>query len=241
MELMNVDSRQSIFFGVHFLLAANWTADGKRALAFQKALMDEGVEFSESAASPKSLTLNRKEGSPLQIKVGSVGPQVSEIRISTPERPSYTSDPFCQEAEAICRAYTATWPSPAFQLLQCDATVRHLYSCGCHAFKYLWENRLGQDENDLRYLGGRPVLGGGLRLVLPRIAQWKDHVEVKIESFLGEAEKLFIETMFVWPEPFVASKADDFKPTWRLQTVDKYSSKEVCDFILKRAEQEDDK
>jgi hypothetical protein len=124
--------------------------------------------------------------------------------------------------------------------LQSDATARHLYSCDCHAFKYLWEDRLGQEERDLRYLGGRLVLGGGLRLVLPRIAHWKDHVEVKIESFLGESEKLFIETLFVWPEPKVVSKADEFGPTQCLQTVDSFASNEVCNFILRKTDKGDD-
>ena len=118
MSTLNIESKQSIFYNVHFLLAANWVADSKKLLDFQKALLDEGVEFTETAAGARSVVLNRKGSSPFQVKVGSVGPQVSEIAIATPERPSYGLKAFCQEAEAACRAYSKAWPSAQFQLLQ---------------------------------------------------------------------------------------------------------------------------
>jgi hypothetical protein len=233
MPIVNIQSKQSIFFGVHFLLVGEWGTDSKRLLDFQKALLDEGLEFSETGTGPRSFVLTRKESSAFQVKIGSVGPQVSEIKIVTPERPSHVLDPFCKEAEAVCRAYIKVWAGMPCQVLRCDATIRHLYSCNCHAFKHLWEDRLGQQEDDLKYLGGRPVLGGGLRLVLPRVNQWKDHVEVKIESFLGDPEKIFIETMFLWPDPFIVNTADGFNSTGRLKELEKYATHEVCDFLLK--------
>ncbi len=239
MSTLNIESRQSIFYGVHFLLAANWIADSKKLLDFQKSLLEEGLEFSETAAGTRSLTLSRKDSSPLQVKIGAIGPQVSEIRISTPERPSYTLELFCQEAEAVCQAYTKTWAAPQFQLLQSDAAIRHLYSCDCHAFEYLWEHRLGQQSSDFQYLDGRPVLGGGLRLVLPRTQELKDNVEIKIESFLNESQKLFIETLFVWPEPQVVSNAQEFSAAKRLQVVDAFACNQVCKFVLKKSDKED--
>jgi hypothetical protein len=63
-------------------------------------------------------------------------------------------------------------------------------------------------------------------------------VEVKIESFLEDQHKIFIETLFVWPTPSVLAKAEDFRPRGLLQSVEEYATNEVCDFLLKR-EKED--
>jgi hypothetical protein len=203
-------------------------------------MLDGGVEFAETSISLRSFVLTRKEPSAFQVKIGSVGPQVSEVKIVTPDRPNHTLDPFCKDAEAVCRAYMKVWAGGTpCQILSADATIRHLYSCDGHAFKHLWEDRLGQQEEDLKYLGGRKVLGGGLRLVLPRIDEWKDHVEIKIESFLGEPQKIFMETMFVWPDPFVATVASDLNPNGRLHDLEKYATHEVCDFLLKEKREDD--
>jgi hypothetical protein len=237
MASINIDSKQSIFFGVHFIVAGNWTADPKQFLHFQQELLKETLEFAETAVGPQSFLLLRKEPSALQVKVASLGPQVSEIRISTPARPVHGLDYFSEEAEAVCRAYEEVWGSAPCQIIRYDVGVRHLYSCECHAFQYLWENRLGQQQDDLKYLG-RPILGGGLRLVLPRTKEHAEDVEVKIESFLEDQRKMFVETLFVWPTPHLASKAEDFGPRKLLEAVDKYATNEVCDFLLKR-EKED--
>jgi hypothetical protein len=240
MSTINLESRESIFFGIHFIVASNWGADHKRFLDFQGALLGEGLEFYEIVAGQRNYTLTRREPSSLQVKVGSVGPQVSEIIIVTPARPNHTLEFFLKEAEAVCSAYLKVWAGSSMQVLQSDVTLRHLYSCDCHAFKYLWEERLGQQESDLQYLGGRPVLGGGLRLVLPRGNQWKENVEIKVESYFGEPQKVFIETLFIWPEPRPIVKATDFNATELLTTVEKYATGDVCNFLLKPQKGDDD-
>ncbi len=240
MATVNIQSKQSIFFGVHFIVAGNWVPDAKQFLRFQEELLEETLEFTETNVGPRRFSLLRREPSGFQVQVASLGPQVSELRISTPARPVHGIDYFCKEAEAVCRAYAEIWEKTPCQVVNCDAAIRHLYSCECHAFKYLWENRLGQEESDFKkYLGGRPILGGGLRFVLPPIKHWKESVEIKIESFLEDQSKIFIETLFVWPTPYIASKAEDFGPTKLLQSVEKYATNEVCNFFLKH-EKEDE-
>jgi hypothetical protein len=51
------------------------------------------------------------------------------------------------------------------------------------------------------------VLGGGLRLVMPPVKEGAEpvQIEIKIESFFRESQKLFIETFFVWPQPSALS------------------------------------
>jgi hypothetical protein len=238
MPAINIDTRQSIYFGVHFIVASNWTPDPKQFLAYQQELLKETLEFSETTVGPRSLSLLRKEQSPFQVKLASLGPQVAEIRIATPTRAIHTLDPFCEEAEAVCRAYAQVWLNVPCQILTADATIRHLYSCDCHAFQYLWENRLEQEGSDFHKYLGRPVLGGGLRLVLPGTQQSRENIEVKIESYLEEQTKIYLETVFAWPTSRVAGKAEEFGPTELLRSVEKYATNEVCDFLLKR-EKED--
>lgn len=171
--------------------------------------------------------------------MASLGPDVSNVLV-TSVKPAYNLELFIKEADAVYEAYRQTWiESRLCQIVRCDATIRHLYSCSEHAFKYLWEMRLGQKEDDFRYLGGRPILGGGLRLVVP-ITKEPDpaHIEVKIESFLEETKEMFIETQFVWPQPRLLQASDKFDPGRRLNAVEQYAIKQVCDFILKPKEEE---
>lgn len=236
---LNCESRQSIYFGINYILASGWVSDKKKLLDFQNALLKSQLDFSDTKLGTRNFILLRKEPSPLQVKVASLGPQVSNIIINS-ERPAYGLDLFAKEADAICNAYKQTWLDSPCQILRCDATLRHLYSCEEHAFKYLWENRLGQKPQDFHYLGKRPVLGGGLRLVMPAIKGEIEpvHIEIKIESFFQESEKMFIETLFLWPQPRLLSKNKRFDPEIRLTKVEKYAMSEVWNFILQPEREE---
>lgn len=234
MEGLNRESRQSIFFGINYIIASAWVPDKKKLLDFQNALLEQQLEFSDTKLGSRNFMLVRREQSPLQVKVASLGPQVSNISVLS-ERPAHTLDLFVMEADAVCEAYRHTWLSQQCQILQCDSTIRHLYSCTDHAFKYLWEERLGQEPQDFHYLGKRPVLGGGLRLVMPPAPEEAEpvQIEIKIESFFQESKEMFIETLFVWPQPRLLVKEKKFDPEFRLKLVEKYAINKVCDFVLK--------
>jgi hypothetical protein len=234
MNGFNKESRRSHHFGINYVVAAAWTADRKKVLAFQNALLDKKIEFSETKTNKHFLELARKEEYPLRVRMASVGPDVSNVLV-TSERPTYNLECFIEETDEIYEAYRQTWVENRLcQIIRCDATIRHLYSCTEHAFKYLWETRLGQQEDDFKYLGRRPILGGGLRLVMPAIKEPDPvHIEIKIESFFEAAMEMFIETQFLWPQPRLLKATDKFDPGNRLNSVEEYAINQVCDFLLK--------
>jgi hypothetical protein len=233
MEGFNRQSRQSIYFDISYVIAREWPGDAMRRLEFQKSLAEKKLDFCQVTTGQRDMTLVRVEQSPLQVKTASLGPQVSGIWVIS-ENPVYALELFGKEADAACEAYRQTWPGEPVQILQCSARIRHLYSCQEHAFKYLWEDRLGQKPEDFHYLGKRPVLGGGLRLVMPPVKEDTEpiQIEIKIESFFRESKKMFIETFFLWPKPVLLAENAKFDNQSRLKTVEKYAAEDVCRFLL---------
>jgi hypothetical protein len=229
----NRESRQSAFFEVSYVIANEWPSDTLQRLDFQKALAERQLDFPQTNVGPNNFTLIRTEQSPLQVRVSSLGPRVSSISTSS-KRPAHSLDLFSKEAEAVCDAYRQTWLKQQCQIIQCSARIQHLYSCQDHAFKYLWEERLGQQPEDFAYLGKRPVLGGGLRLVMPPVKEERQpvQIDVKIESIFPELRKISIDTLFVWPQPRLLAINEKFDPELRLKTVEEYAVNEVCNFVL---------
>jgi hypothetical protein len=233
MEGFNRESRQSIYFEVTYVIANELPSDPMQRLDFQKSLAQMQLDFPQTSGGSHAFALVRTEPSAFQIKMSSLGARVSNLSMSS-KRPVHSLELFCKEAEAVCDAYRDTWLKQQTQVLQCNARIQHLYSCRQHAFKYLWEDRLGQDPKDFTYLGKRPVLGGGLRLVMPPTKEDAEpvQIEIKIESFFPELGKMFIETSCVWPKPRLMTKSDRFDPEMRLKRAEKYAVTEVCDFLL---------
>jgi hypothetical protein len=234
MEGFDCETRQSIYFAVGYVMAGDWLSGTVERLDFQRALAERQLDFLQTTVGAHEFTLVRKEPSALQVKVASLGPRVSSVSISS-DRPAYSLEMFGKEADAVCDAYRQVWLKEQCQILRCNASIRHLDSCGDHAFKYLWEERLGQKPEDFSYLGKKPVLGGGLRLVIPAVKEDKEpvQIEVKIESFFQESKKMFIETQFVWPQPRLLATNAKFDPEARLADVESYAVNEVCNFVLR--------
>ncbi|MHC4060300.1 MAG: hypothetical protein ACYSUC_01025 [Planctomycetota bacterium] len=233
MKSFNPESRQSAYFEVSYVIANEWTSDTIQRLNFQKSLAEKQLDLPQTNVGANNFTLIRTEQSPLQVRVSSLGPRASSISTSS-KRPVHSLDLFSKEAEVVCDAYRQTWLKQQCQILQCNARIQHLYSCQGHAFKYLWEDRLGQDPQDFAYLGKRPVLGGGLRLVMPPTKDDAEpvQIEIKIESFFPELGKMFIGTSLVWPQPRLLATNEKFDPESRLKRVKEYAVNEVCDFVL---------
>jgi len=231
---LNRDSRQSIYFSVGYTIVSEWPSGTMQWLDFQKVLAENQLDFPQTSVGARDFTLIRREPSPLQVKIASLGPRVSRILISS-ERPVHSLEYFCKEADVVCSAYGETFLQQESQILQCGVTIRHLYSCQDHAFKYLWEERLGQKPEDFSYLG-KPVLGGGLRLVMPPSKDSAEpvQIEIKVESFFRESQKMFVETVFVWPQPRLLQSDAKFDPAIRLTEVEKYATSKVWDFISRR-------
>jgi hypothetical protein len=143
--------------------------------------------------------------------------------------PQRTLDDFADEAKMVLAAFRATWPGHV-QVIQREITMQHLYDVAeQHAFKYLWEQRLERSEAELNSFG-RKVLGGGLRFFLPspNFGSPDPNVEVRIESFLANPQKLFVHLQMQWSRP---ESMDELDPEALLREGDSFATKEVVAFI----------
>ncbi|MBE0537022.1 MAG: hypothetical protein IH624_15265 [Phycisphaerae bacterium] len=233
MDALNRESRTSVHFMVSYMLAGAPAFEQSRAVDFQKALLDNGLEFTQTNIRPRNFMLLRQDPSNLQVKLDSPGPQITGLH-TIANNPTYDIDMFARDALAVTDAYRQTWPAPHYQIIRATAKVSHLYSSQEHAFKYLWETRLGQSPEDFKRLGPRPVAGGGLRLMIPPHAVAGEEprsIEIRIESFLREPRKLLVETTFAWPQPKVLAKDDAFDIPQRLESLETYAVNEVWTFV----------
>ena len=229
---MDTESRQTIHVGINFVFSPIPTIDPQSNLRFQQSLLSCGIEFSHNEIKEQEIIIVRERSPRLEIKVAAIsGSPVGQIIIVSPD-PRCELNLFGKDVEAILQAFDSTWPGPNRQIISSDVTLRDLYeTAGEHAFKELWEKRLGQPTDSLARLG-RPVLGGGLRFVMPAQSSDPDpvQVEVKIESFLRNTNKIFVETQFVWPSP--KAPGTPFEPKRRLEEVDRYVEDKVEAFIV---------
>src|SRR5574341_249480 len=77
---------------------------------------------------------------------------------------------------------------------------------------------------------GRPIRGGGLRFVMdPVNEELPAQIEVKVESFLSDTTKVFVETQFTWPIP--AAPGTSFNVCERIESMDSYIEAHVQPFI----------
>lgn len=228
---MNPDSRQIIHMGINFVVSPIPAIDAKNNLGFQQALIDAGIDFSKVELKEQEIVVTRESPTPLNVKVAQLRSSgVGQFLILAPH-PKRPLSLFSQEAKAAVQAFNATWPEKK-QVVSSDVTLRDLYKAtGQHAFQELWEMRLGQSSDELAILE-RPVLGGGIRLIMP--AQSNDpqpvQIEVKIESYLRDVRKIFVETQFKWPQSTSSDKPMD--PPSQLRQVDDYVKEKVIPFIM---------
>jgi len=224
MDLILRESKTSSHFSISFVIAGGWTAEPSVQIDFQKALLENGLEFSQTNFYKNGFQLRREApSSPLQILLESPAPQIHNLKILAIS-PNCDLDYFCRESEAVTIAYQQIWPAEQYQILNTTARIDHLYSTKIHAFQYLWENRLNQSPEDFKALGGRPVHAGTQEPVT---------IELRIESFLREPSKLLVETAFTWPKPRIISREGRFGPRPYLETVENFAATEVWNFITK--------
>jgi hypothetical protein len=228
------ESKTTIFFQINFLIAANIDLARKKSLDFQTILLDSGLDLPAGQSSADRIALSRKDPSPLNINIDRPNPQLTSFTV-TAQNPAGDIDMFKHEAQSAASAFVRTWPcrTPA-QLIRSGVKIRHIYSCNTHAFKYIWEKRLAQSPADFTALGRRPVAGGGIRLVIPPVEtpdQRPASIELRVESFMPEANRLFIETAFVWPKPASFTSESDLDIPARLDETESYAANEVWQFL----------
>jgi hypothetical protein len=240
MDIINRQSKTTSFMHLQFLLAAPWLPERVKTVEFQRALLDSGLDFTQTNLYDRGFVLNRVQASPLQVKLDASGPQLMTLQIVA-QNPQYDLDMFCRDCQAAISSYVKTWPAEHYQVLSSTAKIHHLYSSKTHAFQYLWESRLGQRPDDFRTLGNRPVAGGGLRLLMPPHAKEGAEpvsIELRIESFLRETNKLFVETVFTWPKPRILKKEEDFAPGQLMESVEQFAAEEVWNFITQSRQEQ---
>lgn len=225
-------SRQLLDVRVKFLLIPGVPISHQSSLSFQGEIRKAGLDYSSVSLPNNAIVMERKELSPLRIGV-EMAPQqpFCEFEIAA-ELPKTGIEAFTRDAEAAVSAFQATWPLPARQIVRCDAAIRELHETeGEHAFKELWEDVLGQSAKSLQIFG-KPIRGGGLRFVLDPNASDEDPlaIEVKIESFLNDVRKIYVETVFSWIKPRPPNSAIDVAE--RITQMDKYIQENVQGFIL---------
>jgi hypothetical protein len=238
METINRQSKTTVHLSVQYLLAGTWMPERARTVEFEKALLENGLDFGQTQSRENTFTLIRTQPSHLQIKLESPGPQVVSLLILA-ANPQYERELFGRDAEAVTQAFLRTWPADHYQILTVNTKIHHLYSAQTHAFQYLWEERLGQSPEDFRLLGKRPVAGGGLRLVMPPHAVEGGEptsIDVRVESFLREPKKVFIETAFTWPRPRVIGADQGFDPQRYIEETERFAAEEVWDFLTRRTD-----
>ena len=231
---INPETRTSVYFGITFVLARSWSADKARTVDFQKNLLDNGIDFSQTNIIGNSFLLSRTNPCNFTVKIESPAKQVSSIQMGT-QNPQGDLGVFIEEAGAVVDAYRKSWPGQQYQLIRTVAKIQHLYSTQGHAFKYIWEERLGQSSGDLASLGKRPVAGGGIRLVMPPYAEAgkePNSIEVRIESFMQEPGKLLVETTSAWPKPVVINSSSDFNAGGLLKDLEDYATDKVLAFLM---------
>jgi hypothetical protein len=231
---MKPESRRFLHMGINYIVLPAPQIDRRISLGFQEALISAGIEFTNSAVEENHILVQRKPPFPLEMRVAvqiSQPQPFGQILIIAPH-PNRRLENFISETEAVLNAFVKNWPSASRQILSCDVALRCLYeSTSRHAFEELWERRLGQPSESLGVFR-RKVLGGGLRFVMP--PQPGDiepsQVEVKIESYLQDPKKVFVETQFMWPNP--SPPGSPFNAADRLHEVNNFITDQVHAFLM---------
>mgnify|MGYP001616030245 CR=1 FL=1 len=229
---MTFHSRRLIHVGINYLTIPAPQVTHSSSLLFQQAVLANGLEFVRAENREKQLILTREVPSPLQIIVNVSGPEVGQIAIVAPHL-KHSVEMFIKEAEASISAFTSVWSVPNRQIIKCDATIRELIETESqHAFQELWEKRLGQSAQALKVFG-RQIRGGGLRFVMDPSPIENDpaQIDVKIESYLQDTSKIFVETQFNWPKASTPGAGEPFIAKNRINQVYNYISQEVHQFL----------
>lgn len=233
-------SRQTVQFTVGFLIGPALELDEQRTAAFRARLEEEGIRFEHAEHGDSTLVLARDTPSSLQVQIvsgqvggGSEPVPVTQIMVATVIGQDVQAAPageFADAAHEVTDAAREVWPEMEY-VLGWNTGVRTLFASSTeHSFQYLWEQRLGQDTQELSVFG-RPILGGGLRLMFPpgQGEGEQYQAEVRVESFLEDVRRLYVEVNLAngAPEPINA-----LNPTVLIQGTESFLNDRVIPFLL---------
>lgn len=229
---MKPGTQRIIHIGINFVTIPSPVVTKRKSLAFQQAVLTHGLDFTKVENPENRIILKREDPSPLELSVLDNNQFGQVLVISV--HPKVPLSLFIEEAEAALGAFESVWPTPTRQIIKSDATIRCLYETTAqHAFQELWESRLGQESESLKAFA-RPIRGGGLRFVMdPRQDDEQPaQIEVKIESYLRDTSKIFVETVFTWTKP--TDQGEGFDVRARLEQIYEYIENQVTDFLSEK-------
>lgn len=219
---------RTVHLGVGYVFSPQPVLDSGHVLDFQRELAAHGLEFSQAHQGAGALHLGR-EVRPIEVTVQQLGPAIGSLSVVA-GAPWATIDEFVDDARIAFSAFSAVWSGQPLQILQRECTLRRLFDVTeDHAFKFLWEKRLRGNEAELDAFR-RPVLGGGLRFVIPPESPQTDepNIDVRIESFFPDPTKLFVELQMRWNVMQVSAAPD---PDPIMREADRFLAEEVVNFI----------
>jgi hypothetical protein len=227
-------SRKNIHVGINYILAPIPSIDRSSALKFQSQLEGDKIDITNVSYLSNQISMIRQNpGSSLEIKLLNVGPQVVQLVILL-SQPEYSIELIEEEVDRIVTIFNNVWPTNGKQLIACDTTIRTLFdSTSNHAFQEIWENRLNQKKEELSILG-RPIQGGGLRFVLPPSDPRDPNdyiIEIKIESFLPDPRKIYVESQFIWKIPSVLKT--HISGSDKIELVEKFINDNIIQYITR--------
>lgn len=225
---MNIQSGILLHLGIVYVMAPQPDINKRQFLAFQNALMNEGIDYGEAKFTGQEIFL-RRNSPPLQIRVAAINQPLGQLLVISP-KPQDSLEIFGRNTEAIIEAFVKTWPQST-QIIKSECSIHYLFESSYqHAFEEIWTGRLKQPKEDLGIFGA-PVAGGGLRFVMPPIPNNPNpvEIEVKIESFLKNPRQLYIDVQFKWPQS--RQQPLTFDPVQRLKMVDEFIESKVIAFL----------
>ena len=226
---MKDGSRQIVHLGIHWVFAPPPIINNKISLQFQQELISRSIAITNTGYRDDLITIVRDQPIPLRIMVIAPPKQLTGELVIISDSFSILFESFIQETEFIVESFDNCWQLGQRQIVSQDAVESDLYETDAqHAFQEIWETRLKQSGDSLTALGG-PVLGGGMRFVIPPQQNMPAQKEIKIESFLRDARKIFIETQFLWPQSMPTGTP--FAPREKLSEVNNYAKKDVVRFL----------
>jgi hypothetical protein len=226
---MKIDHQKFIHLGIDFVTSPRPILTQQTMLEFQQAILNNGLEFSHVEQNPEFLNIIRDKISPLTIRVISPNQPLGQIIVIS-QFPKQPLNLFVKEACAVIDAFNDVWGSDKRQVLGGDTTLRELIeTTSPHAFQELWEERLEQSAKALAVFD-RPVRGGGLRFVLdPKPGDLQSsQMEVKIESYLKDSTKIYVEVQSKWQ---LSKPQSEFDVEDRLIEVQKFLGEKVHSFL----------
>lgn len=232
---MDISNKVVSHVSIDLVIAPFTSFDREASLLFQMHLEKKGIAISQANYDDSRLIVQRLDTNPITIEIGLIkaldnnpnhNAGIFSIKTTNPGR---TLDLIIHEFEEIFNVFLEFWNSKENRVLL-NSRVINQYLCTLeteHSFREIWKTWLKQDEKKLQDFG-MPILGGGMRFVMPQTAS-DPLKEFKFETYFQETNKLFIEVIFSRTIP--QNITGQINLGDMINKIDNYVAKEVTNFL----------